>query len=235
MGPLAVVQADILLQRPAQFSGSAVLPRIDFLRLEGAEPTLNHDVVGPAALSVHALADMEFLQKLPVILTGELAALVRVQDARYTELFHRLAYRFQNRLGGQGVRQPPPHNLSAVPVDDGGQVHMALVHLDIGNVNGPDLIRELRHVVSEQIRHNSLLKVSLGEIRLRVYRADTHLFHVLADGLPGHIVPVVFQLRPQPSGSQGGHHRMPVVDVGHNLFLAFLSRPIRLLRLIVDL
>ena len=54
----------------------AVLCQVGFLVLEAPEPSFNHDIIGPAAFSVHALTDLVFLQEFHVLMTGKLTALV---------------------------------------------------------------------------------------------------------------------------------------------------------------
>ena len=56
------------------------LRQVGFLILEGPEPTLDLDIVSPAALAVHALVYIVLLEELFVFLAGELTALIRVQD-----------------------------------------------------------------------------------------------------------------------------------------------------------
>ena len=41
----------------------------------------------------------------------------------------------QDGLGAQCDRQLPAHDLSAVPVDDPGQVHVPMIQLHIGDVD----------------------------------------------------------------------------------------------------
>lgn len=69
---------------------------IDQLRFQASEPSLDYDVICPAGLPVHALADMQLLQKLLVLAVGKLAALVGVEDGGYTETVHGVAYRIQD-------------------------------------------------------------------------------------------------------------------------------------------
>ena len=70
MWPLGVVLADVLLQSLLQLPGRMVLIDVDFLRLQAAEPTFNHDVVCPAGLPVLALTDVKVLKKLFILLTA---------------------------------------------------------------------------------------------------------------------------------------------------------------------
>ena len=52
--------------------------QVSLVIFEGAEPTLDQDVVRPAAFAVHALPDAVLLQEVLVNGTGELASLVGV-------------------------------------------------------------------------------------------------------------------------------------------------------------
>ena len=61
--------------------------QVGFLILEGPEPPLDPDVVSPTALAIHTLAYMVLLEEFFVLLAGELAPLIRVQDlwSRHSE------------------------------------------------------------------------------------------------------------------------------------------------------
>lgn len=72
----AVVLFDVPADQAAQLSRRVVFVRIQLLHLQAAEPSLNHDVVRPAALAVHALANMQAAEELLVLVAGELASLV---------------------------------------------------------------------------------------------------------------------------------------------------------------
>lgn len=142
MGPQGIVIADILANFLTQLFGRTELINIDQLSFQTAEPTLNHDVVGPAGLAVHALPDPQRLEEGFIAVTGKLTALVRVEDGGNAATLHRRAYSVQNGRCFQRVGQFPTHDFPAEPIDNGGQVHMAMLHFDVGNVDGPDLIGE---------------------------------------------------------------------------------------------
>lgn len=55
-------------------SGIGELVDVDPLDFETVEPALDHDVVRPATLPVHALANTETLQQNLVLRTGKLAS-----------------------------------------------------------------------------------------------------------------------------------------------------------------
>ena len=83
MTPLKVVSVDILSDGSSGFFDVIVLCQISFFIFEAAEPTLNHDVICPAAFAIHALPDAVYLYKINVLLTCKLATLIRIQYLRF--------------------------------------------------------------------------------------------------------------------------------------------------------
>ena len=77
---------------------TAVFIDVDEFRLQAAKPTLDHDVVCPAGFAVRALADVKFLQKLLIFVTGELAALARFQDGGNAIALHGILDNLHDRL-----------------------------------------------------------------------------------------------------------------------------------------
>ena len=72
MTPLKVICVDILIDRGSGFPNIIVLCQIGFFIFEAAKPAFNHDVIGPPAFSIHALADIISSDKINVLLTGKL-------------------------------------------------------------------------------------------------------------------------------------------------------------------
>ena len=135
-----VVFVHILADCPAQLPGRVKLVDIDQFRFQTAEPTFDHNVVRPAGLTVHALPDGQGFEKRLVLGAGKLAALVRIENSRNSEMLHSVPDSVQDRRGLQGVGEIPTHDFPAVPVDDGRQIHMAVAHPDVSDVDRPDLI-----------------------------------------------------------------------------------------------
>ena len=77
--PLKVVSVNILSNGSSGFFDVIILCQIAFFILEATKPALNHDIVRPAAFSIHALADAVFFYEINVLLTGKLTSLVRIQ------------------------------------------------------------------------------------------------------------------------------------------------------------
>ena len=74
---------------------------------ETAKPSLNHDVVCPSGFHVHALPDVQRFQQLLILVAGELASLVRIEDRWGPELLYGTAYSIRNRLDTQSIGTIP--------------------------------------------------------------------------------------------------------------------------------
>lgn len=87
MASLEVVVVDVAANGGPGFLDVVPFRQVGFLILEGPEPALDLDIVSPTALAIHTLAYMVLLEEFFVLLTGELALLIRVQDlwSRHSE------------------------------------------------------------------------------------------------------------------------------------------------------
>ena len=121
MMPLKVVSADILSDSGSGFFDVIVLSQIGFFILEAAKPTLNHDVVCPAAFAIHALPNSIFLHKIIVLLTCKLTALIRIQYPRFCHL-ECLFKSVNNHSGVKRIIHFPANDAPAVPINNGCQI-----------------------------------------------------------------------------------------------------------------
>ena len=80
MASFKIVSVDIAPNGSSGFLNVVILRQISFFILETAEPALNHDVVSPATLSIHALTDAVFSYEVNILLTCKLTSLIRVQN-----------------------------------------------------------------------------------------------------------------------------------------------------------
>ena len=53
------------------FSDIVILGQICFLVLEAPEPSFNHDIISPAAFTIHALTDLVLFEKVHVLIACE--------------------------------------------------------------------------------------------------------------------------------------------------------------------
>ena len=119
--PLKVVGVNILSNGSSGFFDVIILCQIDFFILEATKPALNHDIIRPAAFSIHALADAVFFYEINVLLTGKLTSLVRIQYL----WFGYLKCFFQSIDDHSGIKRIinfPADNTATVPVDNSCQI-----------------------------------------------------------------------------------------------------------------
>ena len=119
--PLKVVGVNILSNSSSGFFDVIILYQIGFFILEATKPVLNHDIVRPAAFSIHALTDAVFFYEINVLLTGKLTSLVRIQYL----WFGYLKCFFQSIDDHSGIKRIinfPADNTAAVPVDNSCQI-----------------------------------------------------------------------------------------------------------------
>ena len=158
---------------------AAVVGRVqkDVLILNRAPEALDVDVIQGPALAVHADSNTLFPQVGNVLRAGKLASLVGVQDLRCTVLGHGLADHPQAGFRRQGVGQSPAHDVPRVHVDDGRQVHEALLHRHVGDIDGPDLPRSVDLQLTQQVGVNVLRLPQDRQVPAWVNGSDTGFAH----------------------------------------------------------
>ena len=122
-----VVVVDELCTSTAQIYAVLGRPQVDVLMLESAPEALDEDVVDRATLAIHAdpdaFAGLTYFEELLVLIRGELAALVGVDDLRLAMGGYRISHHRADPLGLHGIAHAPAHDVPAVEVDDRAQVH----------------------------------------------------------------------------------------------------------------
>ena len=89
MFTLKIIRMYILSDCRSGFFQIAVLCQISFLIFKVSESSLNHDVVCPAAFSIHVLTNFVFLQEFHILITGKLASLIRILNHRLNIMVRR--------------------------------------------------------------------------------------------------------------------------------------------------
>ena len=98
-----IVFADIVSKVYTKSLRAAVFVDVNLLGFQGSEPALYHNVVSPSGFAVHALPDALFFQKSLVLVAGELAALVAVENFRRSIREDSVSNRDDDRIGVQRV------------------------------------------------------------------------------------------------------------------------------------
>lgn len=126
MGPFHVIKIDVILYLVIQFQTIVRWFEINFLILEATPEPFNEDIVDRPPLAVHAELQVRMQGEVPPkIKTGKLAPLVSVQYLRCAMSRYSLFKALTAPPGGHRVGQRPAHDITAVNIDDGHQVHVA--------------------------------------------------------------------------------------------------------------
>ncbi len=84
------------------------------------------------------------------------------------------------------VGEPPGQDLSAVPVHHRSQKQESAAHLQVGDVEGPDLIGAVDLQTSQQVRIDLVSRMTLGSVGLSVDRLNAVLPITSALTIPNH-------------------------------------------------
>ncbi len=74
------------------------------------------------------------------VFTGVLAALIGIDDLRFSVTGHTVPKQLRLIFLLQGIGNLPTDDKPAVEIDHCREVHMPFAHGDVGDVDGPDLI-----------------------------------------------------------------------------------------------
>ena len=128
--------------------------------------------------------------------------MVGVEDVRLTQA-ERPSERLSTELAVERVGQLPGEHIATEPVDDGHQVHEAVVERQIRNVRTPHEIGTGDVQVAQQVRINLVASVGDGRLGLGIDRLQTHELHQPLD--PFMVHGVALQAEP-------GRHLGPAVE-----------------------
>src|SRR5262245_29838483 len=107
-----VVEGDVAVDRLPCLADAVIGVQIDFLVLDGSPEALDEDVVSPCALAVHADRDAVVDQHAGEFGTGELAALIGIEDLRAAVFCNGLLDSIDAERSLHRVRQPPGQGAS---------------------------------------------------------------------------------------------------------------------------
>lgn len=139
MGPLVIVEVKVSSQTGSEFGNGGIVFEVDVLVFETTPQAFDEDIVQSSATSVHADADSGSFETSRELIGGELRTLIRVENGRLS-LTECLLECIQTEIAIQRVGELPSQDIATKPVDDGDQIHEALVHGYIGDVSTPDKV-----------------------------------------------------------------------------------------------
>ena len=185
-----VVVEHVFPENGSQLSGRLDLIEVDPIVLQRSEKSLRPGIVQALPLPIHADPDAERLHQLTVVRIGEMSSLVAVDDLRRVPR-QRSFQAHQHEGFVQGARQLEIHHIPAVPVQDHEQVHETFRHVDVGDVDAPDLVDPLDRHMTQQVGFQKLGMVSLAQVWLGKQRVDPHLLHDSPRPLPVDQNPII--------------------------------------------
>ena len=183
MGATVVVILDVIPDALSQSRHVILRIDVDILCLDGAPEAFYPYVVFAASTSVHADLDTESLTGGQPKATRVLASLVGIDNLRCAVSFHSQTEHLDAVFLVKRVMQPPGHDRAAVDIYYCREVHEAVKHRYICNVDAPDLIGTGDVKSAKQIGHPVLRLALFGQVLLRIYSIDAHLAHQPADTL----------------------------------------------------
>ena len=151
--------------------------QVDAFVFQRPPEPFDHPVVDPAAAAVHRDLHLGVAQHVGEAGAGELRALVGAEYLRWAVSGQRLFQCFDAETGIHRVRQPPVHQLPAVPVHDGDQVKEPAPHRNVGDVGTPNLIGAGDNQVPDKIGINLVFRMLLTGLGLLVDRHQAHGAH----------------------------------------------------------
>lgn len=145
------------------------------LLLQGTEPALDKGIVRCPALAIHADTNLHAGQRIHPVFTGILAALVGIDNLRFSVARYRVLKQLGLVFLLQGIGNLPTDNKPAVEIDYGREVHMPFAHRNVGDVDGPDLVGSDNLQIPEQVGTHIFGLTPPAQVLLRINRLDTHL------------------------------------------------------------
>jgi len=184
MRPVGVVEINPALETLPDLAAGFKSVQVNALVFQGAPEPLDHDVVHPAPFAIHRNADIGvLLEGGNEFVTGELAALIGVEDLRLTIKLQDLFQGGNPEIGILGIGQPAGQHFTGGPVHDRHQVEKAAPHRDVGHIGTPDLIGRVDSQPSQQIRINLVLRMRFRRVRFLVNGRQAHQPHQSTDPL----------------------------------------------------
>src|SRR5216683_2302217 len=169
---LLVIEAEPGADAGLGLGDAGIRVEVDLLIFEAAPQPLDEDVVHVAALAIHADRDRVVLQRAGEVVSGELAALVGIEDLGLAVPRQRFLEGLDTELRAERVRQPPRQHGTAHPVHDRHQAGEPHQTPDPFTVDDMTLARQpRRHPPRAVIRPRQVLPIDQCHDRA-VFLAD---------------------------------------------------------------
>jgi len=220
MRAFLIVKLDIASYPLAQRSRVLKFVYVDAFVFERAEESLRSAVVRRTAFAVHRYLDAFLLKELQVGSVCKMRALVAVHDlwlAAAECSFEAPEHEALLQRAGQLVID----DLATVPVDDEKQVHKALAHPQIRDVDSPDLVRAFDREAAEQVGSRVSGMKPLAQVWLRIDGFKPHNPHETAHTLAINLKALIPEESRHAPVAEIGMLHIDFVDAMHELHILF--------------
>jgi hypothetical protein len=204
---------------------AGVFFQVDVLVFDAPSEPLDENVVHPTPAPVHADLHAPFLEPSGPFFTGELAALVGVEDLRHAACARLCTLqRQQAQAGVHRVAHRPAQDAARMPVHDGAQVGVATPHGHVGDVGAPHFVRPADLLVTQQVGMDAVGLVRDAGARLAIDGLQPHfaLQPLKAFAVDGQAVVSLQDGHQTPAAHAGIQHVARLSELGNRLDLEAL-------------
>ena len=187
-----VVELDPIGGKGSEFGYGLIAPQSKLFIFQTPPKPLDEDVVHPTASPIHADLDTLLLKLGDPLFSGELAALIRVEDLWFATRAAQRLFQSPHAKGAvHGVADFPSENGPAVPIHDCHHVGVTFRHRNVGNVSAPDFVDGVDFAFSQQIGKNLMTLGRNARRGLRHQGFDPHDAHQPPDPFAPDVVAVI--------------------------------------------
>ncbi len=188
----AVVELNPIGGEGSEFGYGLIAPQPKLFIFQTPPKPLDEDVVHPATTPVHADLDTLLLKLGDPLFSGELAALVRVEDLWFaTRAAQRLFQSPHAKSTVHSVADLPGENGPAVPIHDCHHVGVSFRHRNVGNVGAPDFVDGVDFAIPQQVGKNLMTFDRNARRGLRHQGFQSHDAHQPPDSFAADVVAVI--------------------------------------------
>lgn len=184
MRPQEIVFVEELPQACAQIGERGVLVQVDVLVLDGAPEAFDEGIVQRTAATIHTDSDIALFQRRQEQLTGELRALIGVEDFRLRIRGESGIENLSAQPRIDCVRHGPAQDEAAEPVDDRSQVGEAILQPNIRNIAAPNVVDGVDRDIAQQIRMDLVAGRRLTQVSLGIDRRQPENTHQALNAFP---------------------------------------------------
>jgi|GEM_PF-3462076 len=170
MNSLCVVEIHIVLNAGPQLRQTDIIFDFETSVFQRPPETLHFCIVAAASTPVHTDLNSIFLQFSNELITGLLAALVRIKDFRLSKAFYSHSQRFHTVKRIHCIDHIVRHQFTAEPVLNSNNKSPMPVECGIGNIRTPHLIWMIYFQAFQEVRKLLVFRMGFGSIETRTRR-----------------------------------------------------------------